>query len=188
MMPSRHNLSRRAVLGAGVGACVARDSHLLTVPPVQGAVRDCHSLTVPSVQGAELASEPSTAAGDSQQVTVPFYRTLAAYRRAEARIAAFKEAERALPPARRDYPACEDLEERFGDFDSGACPERLRCRQSKGLNLLRRLLRTPAPDLAALALKLELAVADQAWELAGAETCLPTLAADARRLASSSSG
>ncbi|MEA2999697.1 MAG: hypothetical protein QOK17_1530 [Sphingomonadales bacterium] len=45
-----------------------------------------------------------------------------------------------------------------------------------------RLLRLPAPDLAALALKLDLAVADQAWELTGCETCLAGLQADARRL------
>jgi hypothetical protein len=47
---------------------------------------------------------------------------------------------------------------------------------------LRRLLAVPAPDILALALKIELAVADQAWELTGADTFLPALAADARRL------
>jgi hypothetical protein len=119
MAATRHNLSRRAVLGAGVGACLG----------------DSHSSTVPSVQGAAL--EPgrpsSNAAGDSQRVTVPdlrrrWSRTLAAYRRAEARVVAFQAQERALPPARRAYPACGDLEERFGDLDS------------RRLNLLRRLL------------------------------------------------
>jgi hypothetical protein len=109
-------------------------------------------------------------------VTVPdlrrrWRRTLAAYRRAEARVAAFKAEERALPPARRAYPACEDLEERFGDLDD------------RRFAALRRLLRLPAPDLAALALKLDLAIADQAWELTGAEDCLAAIAADARRLA-----
>ncbi|MBV9929557.1 MAG: hypothetical protein JO013_01270 [Alphaproteobacteria bacterium] len=89
-------------------------------------------------------------------------RTLAAYRRAEARVAAFKAEEALLPTARREYPACEDLEERFGALDS------------RRVAVLKRLLRSPAPDLAALALKLELAVANLAWELAGAETCLET--------------
>jgi type VI protein secretion system component VasA len=110
-------------------------------------------------------------------VTVPgsWRRTLAAYRRAEARVAAFKAEEALLPAARRAYPACRDLEERFGDLDS------LR------FAALRRLLRLPAPDLPALALKLDLAVADQAWELTGAEDCLAVIAADARRLSANSS-
>jgi hypothetical protein len=90
-------------------------------------------------------------------------------------VAAFKAEEALLPPARRAYPACADLEQRFGDLDS------LR------LAAMRRLLRLPAPDLPALALKLELAVADLAWELAGCETCLDTVAADARRLSVNSS-
>ncbi len=41
----------------------------------------------------------------------------------------------------------------------------------------------PGPDLAALALKIALAVDDQAWELTGAAPCLAALKADARRLA-----
>jgi hypothetical protein len=163
MAATRHNLSRRAVLGAGVGVCVARDGHLLTVPSVQGSAH-------------EQGSSSSTAGWDSQQVTVPdlrrrWNRTLAAYRRAEARVTAFKAQEALLPRARRAYPACEDLEQRFGDLDD------------RRFAALRRLLRLPAPDLAALALKLDLAVADQAWELTGAENCLAGIAADARRLA-----
>jgi hypothetical protein len=104
-------------------------------------------------------------------VTVPsFSRALAAYRRAEARVAAFKAAEARLPEQRRAFP-CDDLEEQFGRLD--------------GLRLaaLRRLLRLPAPDLAALALKLDLAIADLAWELEGCETCFAALQADASRLA-----
>ncbi|HYE28340.1 MAG TPA: hypothetical protein VEA61_08925 [Allosphingosinicella sp.] len=97
---------------------------------------------------------------------------LAAYRRAEARVAAFEAAEALLAAERRAFP-CESLEARFGRLD--------------GLRLaaLRRLLRLPAPDLPALALKLDLAVADQAWELGGCETCLALAAADARRLSAS---
>jgi hypothetical protein len=55
------------------------------------------------------------------------------------------------------------------------------------LAALRRLFRIPAPDLAALSLKLDLAVADQAWELTGCETCLEAAAADARRLSRATS-
>ena len=97
--------------------------------------------------------------------------TLAAYRRAEARVAGFKAEERKLSPARRAYPGCTDLEERFGELDS------------RRLAALRRLLRLPAPDIAALSLKLDLAVADQAWELTGCEHCFAALQAHARRLA-----
>jgi hypothetical protein len=97
-------------------------------------------------------------------------RALAAYLRAEARIAASKAEEALLPAERRTFP-CDDLEERFARLD--------------GLRLaaLRRLLRLPAPDLPALSLKLDLAIADSAWELDGCETCLDVLSADARRLA-----
>jgi hypothetical protein len=85
-------------------------------------------------------------------------------------VASFKAAEALLPAARRAFPACEALEEEFGRLDS------LR------LAALRRLFRLPAPDLPALALKLRLAVADQAWELTGCESCLAAMAEDAHRL------
>jgi hypothetical protein len=90
-------------------------------------------------------------------------------RRAEARVAAF-EAEEALLPAERRVSAADALEERFGRLDS------LR------LAAVRRLLRLPAADLPALALKLDIAVAEQAWENSGSEGCLAVIAADARRM------
>jgi hypothetical protein len=45
-----------------------------------------------------------------------------------------------------------------------------------------RLLRTPSPNVAALADKLDLLIAHQAWEFRAAEACLAALSADARRL------
>jgi hypothetical protein len=48
---------------------------------------------------------------------------------------------------------------------------------------LRRLLRTPAPDLAALAAKIALAIDHDAGGLTGGEACLAVLRRDARRLA-----
>lgn len=48
---------------------------------------------------------------------------------------------------------------------------------------LRRLLRTPAPDLRALALKLDLAIDHEIAELTGGKACLIALKRDARRLA-----
>jgi hypothetical protein len=48
---------------------------------------------------------------------------------------------------------------------------------------LKRLLRTSAPDLPALALKIELAVDEEVATLAGGERCLAALKADGWRLA-----
>ena len=47
------------------------------------------------------------------------------------------------------------------------------------------LLRSPAPDLPALAAKLDVIVPQMAWELAGSEDCLEILRRDAHRLAAS---
>jgi hypothetical protein len=47
----------------------------------------------------------------------------------------------------------------------------------------KRLLRTAAPDLAALAAKLDLLVSQQAWELTGGELCIAALQRDARHFA-----
>jgi hypothetical protein len=51
---------------------------------------------------------------------------------------------------------------------------------------LRRLLRTPAPHLAALALKLDLALDERSLEFAGDAAAMKALKDDARRLALSS--
>jgi len=48
---------------------------------------------------------------------------------------------------------------------------------------VKRLLLTPAPDAAALAFKLDLLVAEQAWEMRGGELCMAALKRDAHRLA-----
>ena len=45
------------------------------------------------------------------------------------------------------------------------------------------LLRSPAPDLPALAAKLDAIIPNLAWELDGCEDCLEILRRDARRLA-----
>jgi hypothetical protein len=134
MASKRHNLSRRAVLGAAAGACVAA-----------------------SAKGTVPGTSPHSASAAALQRR--WTRTLAAYRRAEARVAAFKAEEALLPPERREWPAVQPLEERFGDLDSHR------------LAALRRLFRIPAPNLAALALKLDLAVAGRAWELEECEIC-----------------
>jgi hypothetical protein len=50
---------------------------------------------------------------------------------------------------------------------------------------LRKLLRTPAPDLPALALKIDLTVDHEVAELTGGDACLAALKRDGRRLAAS---
>jgi hypothetical protein len=47
---------------------------------------------------------------------------------------------------------------------------------------LRRLLRAPAPDPAAFAAKLALAIDQEIWELTGGDACLAALQRDANRL------
>lgn len=146
MMPSRHNLSRRAVLGA---AAVA-----------------------PALLAAEAVA-PAAAAG-AVRGTLPggaWARALADYGRAEAALASFQCHVERLPPEMRAFPACEPLEKRFDDLECAR------------LASLRRLLRTPAPHLPALALKIDRVIADQAWEFTEAESCLAALKCDARRLA-----
>ncbi len=147
MAAGRHNLSRRALLGVGVGACA-----------VAGGGRGA------AVPLAPVSGPTGSSYGRSWD------RAVAALRRAEARLAAFEAEEALLPPERREL-ACEALEERFERLD------KLR------LAAVRRLLRLPAADLPALALKLEIAVAEQAWEDRGSEDCLVLLRDDAKRLA-----
>jgi hypothetical protein len=50
-------------------------------------------------------------------------------------------------------------------------------------NALRRLLRTPAPHLAAMAAKLDLLVEHQAWELTQGDLCMAALRRDAHQFA-----
>jgi hypothetical protein len=81
-------------------------------------------------------------------------------------LARFRRAQSAL-----DAAAHEPDEDRYGDI-LGAFN-----------NALRRLLRTPAPDLPALSLKIDLAVDHEIAELTGGEACLARLKRDAHRLA-----
>lgn len=137
MAAARHNLTRRALLGAGGAAC------------------------------ALLVTETAAVAAGRTR----WERALAAFRRSEARLADFRRNGARLAAAAGAGPDCSVLDDRFSDFECAR------------LQALRRLLRVPAPDLAALSLKIGLAVDERAWELTGAEPCLATLKADARRLA-----
>jgi hypothetical protein len=72
-----------------------------------------------------------------------------------------------------------DLDAASGDSDEDRFDNALGAFAST----LRRLLRTPAPGLQALALKIELAVDHEVAILTGARPCLAVLKQDARRLA-----
>ncbi len=68
------------------------------------------------------------------------------------------------------WPA--DYEDEYGERLDARCDS------------LRRLWRTPAPDLGALALKIDLAIEHELGMLAGAATCLAAIQGDAHRLCS----
>jgi hypothetical protein len=150
MAAGRHNLTRRALLGAAAGVPLAGDMYLYVSPS--------SSLLSPSSAGGQSTSD------------CPFSRALAAYRRADANLAAFRAYEAALPAAARAFPACAPLEERGNDLESSR------------LDAVRRLLRAPAPDLPALALKIALAIDDEIAFFSGGDTCLAAVKADAQRL------
>ena len=190
MAPQRHNLTRRALLGAGaVLPLFCRDSRLPTVPSFAAfPAGDSQQVTVPSRAGTctctcpHLQDCPAAEASAAEtrghvQVHVPSWsRALAAYDRAEAKLAAFRRHVESLPPPARPCPersrrgASEPLDDRFDDLECAR------------LAALRWLLALPAPDLPALALKIHRIVDDQAWELSNAEPALAALKADARRL------
>jgi hypothetical protein len=98
---------------------------------------------------------------------------LAAFRRTEIAKDRFEEASSAgaFGPGRRSLAAQEALDERFGGFVDAADSAMLR------------LLETPAPDLAALVVKIAVIGEHLVWELDGREACRAWLEADARRLA-----
>jgi hypothetical protein len=124
-----------------------------------------HNLTRRALLGVGVVLPALAAARMPRRATPPsaWARALRAFRRAEARLAAFR--------TQRAFPACEALEDRFDALESAR------------LAALRRLLAAPAPDLAALSLKIGLTIDEAAWELTGAPAFLAALKADARRFA-----
>lgn len=130
-----------------------------------------HSCTRRVVLGAAVAAVPGASlriGGASPEREAEWRSSLAAFRAAEAEMRAF---EAASSGSHRPFEEQWALDERFSDLVV-ACN-----------GALRRLLRTPAPDLAALALKIELAVDRDAAAHSGGEACMAALKADARRLA-----
>ena len=161
MAAGRHNLTRRALLGAAAG--------------VPLAVRDMYLLRVPLAEAEPSAAPDAEPHRGHVQVHVPtsptrWSRALAAFHRAEARLAAFRRYEASLPAAARAFPACAPLEARSDALE-----------QSR-LDAIRRLLRVPAPDLPALARKIELAIDEEIAFFSGGDLCLAAVKADALRL------
>jgi hypothetical protein len=151
------NLSRREVLAATLAVPVVR------VASRRGRGDEGERQKAQSQKAQSFVVTKSDRASSSPDRPGPGRRT-AAWDRALAR---FRHAEVALAAATAAH-ADDDLFDRvLGRFNIA----------------LRRLLRAPAPDLAGLALKLELAARESAWELTGAETCIAALAREARRLA-----
>lgn len=145
--------TRRAVLGAAVAVPVAAG--------VSGSER-------PSPPTASRRAPPLPQRAGEEK----WQRALAAFRQAEAAKERFDRATRAATagPGGRSFEEQWALDKRFGDY-------LVACNAA-----LRRLVRTPAPDLAALAVKIALVVDEDVASLSGSERCMAALKADARRL------
>ncbi len=129
-----------------------------------------HSCTRRAVLGAAalpVLACPSGAAGAAAPAE-KWQGALAGFRRAEAAMQGFDQASRDVPG--RSCEAQDALDEAFSDHV-------VACNAA-----LRRLLSVPAPDLAALALKVELAIDHEIAPLGGGERWLAILKQDARRL------
>ena len=96
----------------------------------------------------------------------PFQRRLESRRRWDRALALVRRAEMALRTAQAGGADDDLFDRRIGAFYAA----------------LKRLLRTPAPDLRCLALKLDLAIDHEIAELTGGKACLLVLKRDARRL------
>jgi hypothetical protein len=131
------------------------------------------ALVVPVQDAVENAVEGAVEGADADMGAAPpdaasWHRALADMARAEAVLDGFCKACREEGLVFADQG---ELDDRFGDF-LGAFYFALRC-----------LMRTPAPDIPALAAKIALAVDHEVGALTGGDLCLAALKADARRLA-----
>jgi hypothetical protein len=120
----------------------------------------CASAVIPAEAGTSGRPAPSPSPGD------PGFRRDDEWGEALARL---RQAQAVLDSARSEPD--EDVYDALLDSHSEA---------------LTALLALPAPDLPALAAKLDAIVPNLAWELTGSEDCLEILRQDAHRLAASS--
>lgn len=133
------------------------------------------AVAVPALVGGVKEGRPSPQplpqAGEGKSRRAAKWRlALVAFRQAEAELEAFDHWSRKAAVG-MEKQAVQALDERFGDY-------------LVAFNAaLRRLLRVPAPDLEALAVKIALIVDQDVAGLSGGERCLAVLKADAERLA-----
>lgn len=150
-------VSRRAVLGGAVG--LSFDTGLRQAQPLLRMSGD-------EAQGPLHQPSPAASAGPPPRSGEEWEVRLAAYRAAEAEVRAFERA--TVGASFAEAAAGEEAEGRLGDVMYAR---------------LRRLLRTAAPDVAALAVKLDLVVEHEVGTLEGGEACFLAIRRDARRLA-----
>jgi len=152
------NLSRRALLGAAFVAPVLSHVEGPVLPRHPGL--DPGSTFLPfsfaAEEGRWMPDQVRHDAAGDERSRVRWTRALARFRRAEAAFAAAT----SVPD--------EALYDRLGE----------RCDRA-----LTRLLHTPAPDVAALALKLDLTLYERFGEFLGDSAAMRALKRDARRLA-----
>jgi len=156
MAGAQHNPSRRALLGAAVALPLVGAEGRWTPDRARGDGEG--SFDTPVRQAHRLLRM----SGNEER----WRRLAAAFDSAAAAVA---EVERRSAAADRAGKLA--LEEEYG--------ERLDAMYAA----LRRLLRAPAPDLAAFAAKIELMVDHEVATLTGGEACLAAIRRDARRLA-----
>jgi hypothetical protein len=133
---------------------MAAAQHKLSRRALLGAA--CAAPVLSSVEGPVL-TRTAAAAGAPSDYERLWRRALTRYRRAEAALEAVAHTQ----------------DDHLYDLRLG----HLNC-------TLRRLLRTPAPHLAAMAAKLDLLVLHEMWELTGGDRCITALQHDAHRFAS----
>ena len=162
MAAARHNPTRRALLGAAFVA-----------PVILGRAG--------SAAGANRGRwERALAAWQHSGAAVADYRTREYLPAHEAQAAI-----RCRWPIPYDFAADPEARAAAGAALAAFQPfeDRLNALEDLRYGALKRLLRTPAPDLPALALKIELVVDQEVATLAGGERCLAVLKADGWRLA-----
>ena len=152
------NPSRRALLGAALG---------FPLLPLDGGGQ-----VGVAVRPGAVSEGPHSTSAATPPLTPPhrgegeWRRALAAWRAAEAAVRA---EERATAGCTAEAEAAR--EEIYGGLLDGMYAA------------LRRLMRVAAPDLAAFAVKFELAIAHEVATLNGGEACLAAMRRDVRRLA-----
>jgi hypothetical protein len=159
MAAAQHNPSRRALLGAAITLPLASSFPRKRAPKTTEGQSICSS-------GPEGSGTPDQVRGDRKgRDDRHWQRALARFRAVEAEV---RDIERATAGGSAEEE--EALEavymDRLGDHSAA----------------LLRLMKVRAPDLAALAVKIELAIDEEVGTLTGGEICLAMLRRDVRRL------